>query len=315
MIVDSTVLQTTDDIARFLYRTTGMISGYRQFSRGPANLTYLCVDLDGVRLLWAKNTAHALWRDRMATNRGLRIGFVVAARDDVLVRGKPAAPNNAMIWVADENSEYVHKGHMATLEIYVSPQIVEAPGWGVSGPVYALAPAGAVAALTRVCRGITAGARAMPPAPAAHRVAAWRGEVLERLEPVLAPWRSAPPDLAPALRHYTVFQQAELVFTRDAQDAPELDAIAQKIGVSKRTLFAAFSKSVGVGPRRFFEVKRLHDLRARLCASAPGTTSVTAAATDLGFNDLGRMARRYCDLFGEYPSDTLKRGVAKFTPF
>ena len=57
----------------------------------------------------------------------------------------------------------------------------------------------------------------------------------------------------------------------------------------------------------YLKQKRLEAARRTLLAASPLTTSVTEVATQWGFFHLGRFARDYSQLFGELPSETLKR--------
>ncbi len=57
----------------------------------------------------------------------------------------------------------------------------------------------------------------------------------------------------------------------------------------------------------YVKQKRLESAHRTLLAADPLTTSVTEVATQWGFFHLGRLARDYCQLFGELPSETLKR--------
>jgi AraC family ethanolamine operon transcriptional activator len=66
-----------------------------------------------------------------------------------------------------------------------------------------------------------------------------------------------------------------------------------------------FRRLLGVSPARYLRMRRLHQARDALRATASGT--VTQIAVAVGFSDLGRFARDYRDLFGELPSATLKR--------
>ena len=72
-------------------------------------------------------------------------------------------------------------------------------------------------------------------------------------------------------------------------------------------MFHTFRTQYGIGPRRYLELKRLYALRASLRGADPEQTSVSRLAGDLGFEDLGRMASRYQELFDELPSETLHR--------
>ena len=79
------------------------------------------------------------------------------------------------------------------------------------------------------------------------------------------------------------------------------------MGVSRRVIFDAYRKLLGIGPRRYFELKRLYQLRCHLKDSYETDTTVANLATDLGFGDLGRLASLYRIQFGENPSQSLKR--------
>jgi len=85
---------------------------------------------------------------------------------------------------------------------------------------------------------------------------------------------------------------------------PELSAVA---GVSQRTLEYAFRETYGVSPIAFVRLNRMNRLRRQLLISEPGSTSITEAASEQGFSELGRLAVEYRQLFGESPSTSLAR--------
>jgi AraC family ethanolamine operon transcriptional activator len=89
-------------------------------------------------------------------------------------------------------------------------------------------------------------------------------------------------------------------------DSPlDLGRLCAELGTSDRTLRRTFRRLLGVSPARYLRMRRLHQARDALRATASGT--VTQIAVAVGFSDLGRFARDYRDLFGELPSATLKR--------
>ena len=307
MSVSHVKLNDADEIQAFFHEATGMIPGYTQLSRGAANLTYSVVDLDGVRLLWAQNRAQALWRDQMSVEGGLQLGYVIDAEAEVIAQGVSATPDTAILWLEGQDMEYLHKGPMATLEIWVCPELVDQLGWDVSGDVLKNLPAGRLAGLTETCRRATLAA----PSTLSDRVEV-RGIVLEQLEQVLEPWLTPEPggqERARRLHHYGLFARAERIYLAGEDPTPNLEAMARHMGVSRRTLFYAFRKTLGLGPHKYFEITRLNDLRRRLQVASRETTTVTAQATELGFNDLGRLSERYRAMFGENPSVTLSRNV------
>jgi len=86
-----------------------------------------------------------------------------------------------------------------------------------------------------------------------------------------------------------------------------LAEICAAIDVAERTLRAACEEQLGMGPIRFLTLRRMHLARAALIRSDANATSVTRIATDYGFWELGRFSVSYRALFGELPSETLRR--------
>lgn len=80
--------------------------------------------------------------------------------------------------------------------------------------------------------------------------------------------------------------------------------------VSPGTLENAFRSVTGVTPHTFFLRRRLNKARSALLSHDADAVRVTDIAIDLGFNELGRFAVRYRQMFGETPSQTLKRSPA-----
>jgi AraC family ethanolamine operon transcriptional activator len=81
--------------------------------------------------------------------------------------------------------------------------------------------------------------------------------------------------------------------------------LATALGISERTLRAAFQDYFNVGPVRYLKLRTLHQIRSALKASDPSRTTVTKIAAQFGAWELGRMAQDYRFLFGELPSKTL----------
>ncbi len=84
-------------------------------------------------------------------------------------------------------------------------------------------------------------------------------------------------------------------------------ALCRTLRVSLSTLENAFRNVAGVGPHAFFTRRRLSQARSVLLREDPGQRRVTEIAGELGFSELGRFAVRYREMFGEKPSDTLRR--------
>ncbi|MGZ8273177.1 MAG: helix-turn-helix domain-containing protein [Burkholderiaceae bacterium] len=80
-------------------------------------------------------------------------------------------------------------------------------------------------------------------------------------------------------------------------------------GVGERCLQKEFHLRRGMSPMRFVTERRLAAARERLLRAGP-RNDVTSVAVDLGFGHVGRFAQLYREVFGESPSETLKRGRA-----
>jgi len=78
-------------------------------------------------------------------------------------------------------------------------------------------------------------------------------------------------------------------------------------GVSERSLRNACHAVHGTSPKRYLTRRRMEAVRSALVEARPGQATVTRIATDFGFFELGRFAAAYSSLFGERPSDTLRR--------
>ena len=83
--------------------------------------------------------------------------------------------------------------------------------------------------------------------------------------------------------------------------------LLQVVGVSERSLRAAFSRYIGVSPTSYMQLRVLNKARERLTKARPDDTTVTEVAADLGLWDTGRFAARYKAAFRELPSETLRK--------
>ena len=85
--------------------------------------------------------------------------------------------------------------------------------------------------------------------------------------------------------------------------------LCRLLRVSPGTLENAFKTATGVTPHAFFLRRRLNRARNVLLREDPKQRGVTDIASELGFSELGRFAVRYRQMFGESPSETLRRRV------
>ena len=117
------------------------------------------------------------------------------------------------------------------------------------------------------------------PAPA-WRPGERRGALIRRMEELLAGRRSLP------------------VYVTD---------LCQSLGVGERALERACQDFLGMGPKRYLWLRRLHLARRSLVETDASQTTVAQVALAHGFWELGRFAVQYRQAFGERPSETLRR--------
>jgi AraC-like DNA-binding protein len=111
-----------------------------------------------------------------------------------------------------------------------------------------------------------------------------------------------------ALRQHAVIMRR---FRRAVEEKPDqalfIPELCTAIGASERTLRICCQEQLGVSPKRYLLLRRMHLVRRGLRESAPTATTVTEIATRYGFWQFGRFAGEYKSLFGELPSTTLGR--------
>ena len=88
---------------------------------------------------------------------------------------------------------------------------------------------------------------------------------------------------------------------------PSIQEISDRLGVSSRQLFRAFDAEIGISPAKYLKNYRMTQARLELIEADPAAATVTKVAHAWGFWELGRFAVEYRRLFGESPSQTLRR--------
>ena len=102
-------------------------------------------------------------------------------------------------------------------------------------------------------------------------------------------------------------RQARDYIEANLDQSVSLADVTAAAGVHVATLLKGFRQHYEISPMAYLKRQRLEAARRTLLAAEPLTTSVTEVATQWGFFHLSRFARDYRQLFGELPSETLKR--------
>lgn len=108
-------------------------------------------------------------------------------------------------------------------------------------------------------------------------------------------------------RHEAIVARFEEFLEANPDTPLYLTEICAGVGVAERTLRAACEEHLGMGPIRYLSLRRMHLVRRALLRADPLTATVTRLATDHGFWELGRFSVAYKTLFGESPSESLRR--------
>lgn len=90
-------------------------------------------------------------------------------------------------------------------------------------------------------------------------------------------------------------------------DVLSVAQIAQGVGVTTRMLEYSFADIMGMSPKEYLRMIRLNAARRALRSADPRHTTIAEIAMDHGFWHLGRFSTYYFQMYGEKPSDTLKR--------
>jgi AraC-like DNA-binding protein len=88
---------------------------------------------------------------------------------------------------------------------------------------------------------------------------------------------------------------------------PSIADMCAAAGVGEAWLHKCFVEVYGTSPARYLLLRRLSKSRERLLDRENPPLSVKDIAIPLGFIEGGRFAQRYKSLFGELPSETLRR--------
>ena len=108
-------------------------------------------------------------------------------------------------------------------------------------------------------------------------------------------------------RHTDIMVRFEKALASQRASNFDLPELCDEIGVPERTLRLCCTEVLGMGPARYYQLRRLNMVRSALQRANPDTSSVAAIARDHHFLEPGRFAVAYRTLFGEMPSSTLRR--------
>ena len=117
---------------------------------------------------------------------------------------------------------------------------------------------------------------------------------------------ATPSSTAATRRHAIIMKRFYQALEASVGQPIYLPQLCVAIGASDRTLRLCCQEYLGIGPKRYLHLRRMHLARRTLLRATAGSDNVTTIATRFGFWELGRFAVDYRALFGEAPSTTLR---------
>jgi AraC family ethanolamine operon transcriptional activator len=90
------------------------------------------------------------------------------------------------------------------------------------------------------------------------------------------------------------------------EETMTIQSIVEEFKTSDKTLENSFKSLFGIAPKHFMDLLKLNRAHEDLHHADTQTTNVSDIATKWGFLHFGRFAKDYKDLFGVFPSETLK---------
>jgi transcriptional regulator GlxA family with amidase domain len=116
-------------------------------------------------------------------------------------------------------------------------------------------------------------------------------------------------DRAAERHHAAIMRRFDRVIEQHLDQPLYVPELCKEVGASERTLLACCQEHLGMGPKRYLLLRRMHLVRRALRESSPAKATITEIATRFGFWQFGRLAVEYKALFGEAPSATLRHVI------
>lgn len=299
---------------------------YRSSIQGTAKFSVLVTEPGhfGAQLTWIN--LHSLWMQRGQTSLAQLVRstiletrspifFLTDERGPILHTGMKLAPGEMMFYGRGAGHYYRLRSdsHWATMSL--PPEELAAAGQALAGcdlvsPEFTARvrpPPHLLARLQRLHEAAGHLAAVAPSVLAHPEVArAIEQELVRGMVACLTQGVGLDPVAMRDIR-VPVMRRFERVLEKNEDRPLYLAEICAAIGVADRTLRLRCTEELGMSPQHYLLLRRMHLSRRALAQADGRTTTVTRIANDYGFGELGRFSVRYRQLFGELPSETLRR--------
>lgn len=301
-----------DEAQEFHQSTVSADFDLIKFDAGNLALGMTWVELPDLLIVWARAKGAARW---LAQHSNGCPNFFFAFETEQQFWGREMPPTHAVFGNASGIRDGAFRNGCTTLDVTVSSELSDKLGWTVYQDEVLETDPKSLMNLRMLCHLVTMRSEQLTssgvmtwPAGEADR---WQGLIVEALECAAVPWltrderwrengHSIP-------NHHRIVLDAEaFLHEHVASGAVAVADLADHLGVAERSLYHGFRRSLGLGPRRYLELLRLHEFRRRLRSGDRATTKVLTIAHGLGFSEFGHLAKKYEEQFGELPSETLR---------
>jgi AraC-like DNA-binding protein len=266
--------------------------------------------------LWVQRFSDNLPRFVHSANLSGRatISFRSQPGPSLLRNGVEMLPSNIIRWGIGESFFQQSLGPTASGSMSLSPEVMASigalAGCDLTPPKDALSVTPPPNAMAKLQRLHAAAGQLAEDAPGviAHSEAA-RGLEQALIEAMVDCFGTEElgEDRSALRRHAAIMHRFYRVVEERPDEALFIPELCTVIGASERTLRICCQEQLGVSPKRYLLLRRMHLARRALRESAPMESTVTEVATRYGFWQFGRFAGEYKALFGELPSASLAR--------
>jgi AraC family transcriptional regulator, ethanolamine operon transcriptional activator len=106
---------------------------------------------------------------------------------------------------------------------------------------------------------------------------------------------------------FDIFRRAQRLFKAEEHEPMTVAALARRLDLTQDVIREAFVDTVGISPSVWLRQQRLDGARRELLRSDNAVRTVSEVAMQWGFWHLGRFSAYYAALYGETPSQTMRR--------
>jgi AraC family ethanolamine operon transcriptional activator len=288
---------------------SGWHQTYQQLTPGAFHGSMKTLDLGGVRL-FVEDLRQAMFQTGRVDDDVIGLGVPAAFHGDSLFCGERSDRDTLHVFSGPDGFEFRSPQVHVMLGIEIDEPFLAARHPGDDDALLRFdrragprsVDANALAGLRRFLCEVFDAASANPDGLLTTEV---RNSVIDTLLDRLS--RLVPSPIAETGRganpRRQLVDRAQAMTSTRLDHPPTVAELCSALGVSRRSLQYGFQEVWGVSPLSYLRVMRLNAARRGLKTAS----SVTEAATQLGFWHFGHFARDYHAMFGELPSATFRR--------